>query len=720
LQFSFRSPTFRHTALTTNPESAHASLRGRRAAQLRLTLGLGAALAVTIGGFRLLGPAGPPLGSLAAQTLLFVTAGALTRRFGIPLPGGGYASFVLAVVLAAILLHGWEFAAATAVLVIAAGDVGLRRLPLTAAATIGAHLTFGTAVTGLLFGALGGVRDGGVLTTGNLLPLVLTAAVLPVVVNGTFYAELALRGMFLWKDARLTLRWESVVYAASAGVALAWTGLADAHVPLGPASVLGLLLLGAFGLTYWIIARAVHADELRLVNRLAGAVAAEVSIERSFDRVRQLTHHLVPWSHMGFAAIDPTTRSFRLLADTEVGAGTTGSSEQGVIGAAVRRRTPVVAGGVDASHDGDQAETAGSEVVVPLIQGTEVVGFWSVRHRDRGVYREADGHLLNLLAPQLALSLALSTMVQPVVDASDHTVGFARSLADTTQAIRALSEDVARRAAAAEHQAQAAAQRVSEAAERVAGLVETVRASSGAADRARRITGEMAQRVVDVRASSGGAGDRLLGLGATIGRGASEVASLRDASQEVERFAEAIGTIANQTNLLALNATIEASRAGVHGRGFAVVADEVRKLAEESGQAARSMSRSAQSTRQVLDRAAHILEDIGTQLGELAQLSERWRQDLDSIMTAAEDTRRAGEAIGEAPRAMLDLAGQATGTLASARDAADQSASEAAHVSREAREQQRAAEEIEQGARRLAALAEELTRSVAFVRRSRG
>jgi hypothetical protein len=41
-------------------------------------------------------------------------------------------------------------------------------------------------------------------------------------------------------------------------------------------------------------------------------------------------------------------------------------------------------------------------------------------------------------------------------------------------------------------------------------------------------------------------------------------------------------------------------------------------------------------------------------------------------------------------------------------------------VSREAREQQRAAEEIEQGARRLAALAEELTRSVAFVRRSRG
>jgi len=230
----------------------------------------------------------------------------------------------------------------------------------------------------------------------------------------------------------------------------------------------------------------------------------------------------------------------------------------------------------------------------------------------------------------------------------------------------------------------------------------------------------MAERVLDVRASSSGADDQLSELVTTIGRGAKEVVSLRDASQEVERFAEAIGTIANQTNLLALNATIEASRAGVHGRGFAVVADEVRKLAEESGQAARSMSRSARNTRTVLDRAAHILEDIGTRLGDLAKLSDQWRRDLDTIMAAAEDTRRAGEAIAEAPRAMIDLAGQATDTLNAAREAADQSASEAAHVAREAREQHRTAEEIERGARRLSVLAEELSRSVAFVRRDDG
>jgi methyl-accepting chemotaxis protein len=698
--------------LSTNASSDLASLRTNRADQLRLVLGFGAAAAVLVGLIGLLGPAGPPAGPLAIQVLLFVTVGALTRRYGIALPGGGYASFVLAVVLAAVLLHGWQFTVVTAGLIVLVGDLGLRRRTRSATLAVAAHLVFGSAVAGLLYEALAGVTGGGALATPNLLPLAVVVTALPVLVNGTFYVELALRGMFLWSDARLTLRWESVVYAASGAFALGWVGLAAAEIPIGPATVLGLVLLGAFILMYWIIAQAVRADELRLVNRLAGAVAAEVSIEHSFARVRQLTHRLVPWSQMSFAAVDANAHTYRLLADTESHPNMTGSTDDGLIAEAVRRREPAVSG-----RDLRQGDVAtGSEVVVPLVQGDQVIGFWSVRHGDAGVYREADGDILNLLAPQLALSLALSTLVKPVADASDHTSGFARSLVEITRAIRNLSEDVAHRAATAEQQAQIAAQRVTDVTDGVATLVATIQSSVSAAERARGMTDEMARRVIEVRTTSSGANDRLTTLGVTIGRGASEVASLRDASQEVERFAEAIGTIANQTNLLALNATIEASRAGEHGRGFAVVADEVRKLAEESAQAARSMRRSAQATRTVLDRTARILEDIGSQLGELARLSDQWRRDLDSIMGAAEDSRRAGQAIADAPKTMLDLAERATGALTAARAAADQSAGEAAHVTREARAQRSAAEEIERGAARLTALAEELSRSVNFVR----
>ena len=141
-------------------------------------------------------------------------------------------------------------------------------------------------------------------------------------------------------------------------------------------------------------------------------------------------------------------------------------------------------------------------------------------------------------------------------------------------------------AAAAEAEAQLAARRVSEAATELRRVVDGVRSMVAAADHTRRATTAMAERAVEVRNASADAAEQLTELGANIGQGATEVAALRDASQEVERFADTIATIANQTNLLALNATIEAARAGVHGRGFAVVADEVRKLADESAQAA--------------------------------------------------------------------------------------------------------------------------------------
>jgi len=714
LQKTADSANIRGTTLTNVPSPDLAAQRARRADQLRLILGAAALAGLVTGVIRLAG-GGVQIGTTTTQLLLFGVVGLLTRRFGIALPGGGFASFVLGVVLAAILLHGWGFAVVTALIAIVLGDLALRRLPVTQVAATVAHLTFGTTAVGLLYEAAGGATGATALTTDNLAPLVLGAAALPIVVNGTFYLELALRGMFQWRDARLTLRWEAVVDVASIGFALGWVALAAASVPTGPAAVIGALVFGAFLLTYWIIAQAVRADELRLVHRLAGAVATEVNLARSFDRVRQLTHHLVPWTEMGFATVDTSAGIYQVVADTRFGAGDTGSASEGLIGQAVRRRQPAVA-----RRRGAGSGTTSSELVVPLVQGDSVIGVWSVRHHDVGVYREADGEVLNLLAPQLALSLALTSLVEPIVGASTQTSEFAQMLARTTGDIRTVTDDVAQRATTAEAQAQTAARRVAEAAEGLAQLVAEVRESVAAAERAHEAADSMATRAVEVRTSSGGAAERLASLGTTIGQGATEVASLRDASQEVERFAETIGTIANQTNLLALNATIEASRAGTHGRGFAVVAEEVRKLADESAQAARNMGRSAEATRRVLDKAAMILEDIGSQLGELASLSERWRGDLDGIVRAAEDSRRAGATMAAAPKAILALADAAATTLTQAQEAAARSSGEAGEVARDAREQRRAAADMESGAQRLGTLATDLRRSVAFVRGERG
>src|SRR5207248_1883628 len=82
------------------------------------------------------------------------------------------------------------------------------------------------AIAALAYARLGGATGAQALAAGNLVPLVVFLVLLPCVVNGTFYIELALGRTLAWVDAALTARWEAVVYACSVGLALASVDLA--------------------------------------------------------------------------------------------------------------------------------------------------------------------------------------------------------------------------------------------------------------------------------------------------------------------------------------------------------------------------------------------------------------------------------------------------------------------------------------------------------------
>ncbi len=676
----------------------------------------------------------PLVADMTAQVLALVVIGALARRYGIPLPGTGFASYILGVVAYAVLDHGWPFALLVAPLAMLVGDLGLRRLPAAAALGNAAHLTAGSAMAGLVYQRLGGVVGTGALAAANLAPLAVFLAVLPATVNATYYLELALGRSLAWVDARLTARWETIVYACSAGLALVWLWLTHAGLEAGDALAVGGVLAITTVVSASVIRRAVRADELTLVQSLSQAIAGDISLAKSFPRIQQLARRLVPWQQMGFARYDARTNEMELIADTAAGGegGGGGGGEggrspfrfdanAGLTGEAVRRRRPVVAHALSREQVVLPApEQPGSEVLVPLYHAGQLVGLWSVRHSDPTLYRDSDGDMLALLAPQLALMLAIEGSVQPVVGASDRTSAYMETLSATTEQIRASSEEVAAAARRA-HQGAAQAASLVGALERQSGqLKQHAREVAAAGDETRAAGAEMEKTTEKVRQATQAAVRRLADLGTTTEESAREVHRLRDVAEQVEKFSETIGLIANQTNLLALNATIEAARAGVHGRGFAVVADEVHKLAEESGREARNVGKSAQDTRRALDRAAALLERVRSDLAEVAQGSTTWLEDLSRIAAAAAGTARAGKRVAELAHGIADQAGTIGGALGQAKAGAQTSTQEAEAVAAAAAEQRKSIEGLARGAAELASLADHLARAVRFVRGDNG
>ncbi|MES0490209.1 MAG: methyl-accepting chemotaxis protein [Leptospirales bacterium] len=119
--------------------------------------------------------------------------------------------------------------------------------------------------------------------------------------------------------------------------------------------------------------------------------------------------------------------------------------------------------------------------------------------------------------------------------------------------------------------------------------------------------------------------------------------SAKEGGDAVQKTVEAMKTItekivmieeiAYNTNLLALNAAIEAARAGEQGKGFAVVASEVRKLAERSQVAAQEISRVAQDSVDISDKAGKLIAKMVPDIVQIAEMINR-------ISTASDEQSR--------------------------------------------------------------------------------
>ena len=273
--------------------------------------------------------------------------------------------------------------------------------------------------------------------------------------------------------------------------------------------------------------------------------------------------------------------------------------------------------------------------------------------------------------------------------------------------------------------------------EEIATAINTVAAGAEqqvrSVDDARRITDELAEasRVsaesADETARAAAQARELAreGVGAADGATAA-MQAVRDSSAEVNQvirllgeksgqiggIVETITGIAAQTNLLALNAAIEAARAGEHGRGFAVVAEEVRHLAEESQEAAATISGLIEQIQQETNRAVEVVDLGVTQTAEGVSTVEQTREVFLRIGESVEDMSSRVEEIAASVRQIAASSDHVRMSMETVASVAEQSSASTQEVSASTEQSSASTQQIAASAQQLAGTAEELDRLV--------
>ena len=203
---------------------------------------------------------------------------------------------------------------------------------------------------------------------------------------------------------------------------------------------------------------------------------------------------------------------------------------------------------------------------------------------------------------------------------------------------------------------------------------------------------------------------------------AGQMTEISDAVREVNDVIEALGKnaykigeivnvineISTQTNLLSLNAAIEAARAGEAGRGFAVVAGEVRKLAEQSSSSARNITELVSTIQRQINHAVSSMHAGAGKVEAGLSISEEAQESFVHIESSVEKVNAKVESVNLNIHQLVDANLRIEQVMGIVSAVSETGISVSQETSAASQQQMSTTEEIENSAKSLAGLAEEL------------
>jgi diguanylate cyclase (GGDEF)-like protein len=368
--------------------------------------------------------------------LLCIAACLFVWQFGVPAPRVGLTSMERLPQIGLLLVFSPPVAAAIcggASVIWPLISRGYSQGSLTVAALRGVHNGAMTALMLLLAGhvylALGGRHPLSDLVLSDTWPLIAMALTAQAV-------NVGLLALFFQLDGRDVRRLIKPIYSLIDLIFVPAGVLAAVLYNAGDRATFGLfaVLMAVFVLSFSGLGRMLSAAEsesapLVRLSQARRALHGARRIDELGDRILTEARALFRFDEFHLALVDPDQQILELRVHERLGRRLPVrriSLQDGVFGAVVEGAEPVLVNDWTRAPPGLREcaqpadKDASSLLVVPLIESGKVIGLLGVRHATAGMYSEADVHLMQELAEQVAPAVADARAFEDLEDYRRH------------------------------------------------------------------------------------------------------------------------------------------------------------------------------------------------------------------------------------------------------------------------------------------------------------